>query len=413
MENFVSLGDLLTELPEVTRKSTTGALDNSKRTRALNRILQDLQSETDLDIWRRTIEFDYIDGITEYSLNNYIDATCLNSDGSEEIGDFKSPYDLRLKKNNLIPIKYKESKEVRLDISRAKAIREYSVDVEADVLVINYPALASAVIHDCDSLTALGTVAAADSASNLTLDENVYEEGSGSFNFDLSGTVATLTISLTTPLDLSALENKAFLTLFVDLPTITNLTSIRARFGSSAAAYWEKTETVPVGGDLQVGRNQFAFSWANASQTGTPDDEAIDYISISITYSQSTTDTDFRIDNIRMAESTKMELEYYSLATVETSAGLPQLEFNADAVTQSDLLRGGNNARLALIKGGRYECFFIIGGKSERDRTDSYKEYEIEKRKLIRKHGSPVRRQSKRLGFAGGGIGSHRLYNEG
>ena len=58
----VTLANLLAELPEVTRASTSGALDNTKRTRAINRILEDLQDFGDWNFTRRTKAFDFIDG---------------------------------------------------------------------------------------------------------------------------------------------------------------------------------------------------------------------------------------------------------------------------------------------------------------------------------------------------------------
>ena len=40
---MVTLADLLVDSNEKVRNSTTGSLDNTKRTRAINRILEDLQ----------------------------------------------------------------------------------------------------------------------------------------------------------------------------------------------------------------------------------------------------------------------------------------------------------------------------------------------------------------------------------
>ena len=116
--------------------------------------------------------------------------------------------------------------------------------------------------------------------------------------------------------------------------------------------------------------------------TGSPDASAVKYARITITYSEAITDTDFRLDDLRVGQSVKMELEYFSEAFVETTGGSIQLEFNPDAVTQTDLLRGARDARKAIVEGTVYELFRIIGGKAERDRTDALRSYEKQRHYL-------------------------------
>lgn len=397
----VTLANLLTETKDKNRNSTTGALDNAKRTRAINRVLQDLQDFADWDFTKRTKTFYFIDGVYEYSLENYVGCTCYDNDGTTEIPDFKNPYDLRPIKDADKSLSYKEAKDVRENIRRNRFIREYSVD--NGVLIVGYPRQTSAQIHNCDSLTANGTWAASGDASNLGIDEVTYSEGNGALNFDVSaGTSLIITNSSLSAYDFSELQNVSAITMDIWLPTITNFTSVRLRFGSSSGDYWEVTATVPAGNaSLKTGKNKFAFRWVDASETGTPDATAIDYMQIVLTYSASTTDTDFRIDDIRIGREVEMELEYYSLAMVTQADGDYQLEFDADEVDQTDLLLGGSTARRTVVQGATYEGFEIIGGKSERDRTDSFKIYENLKMTLLKKAGKRIRRPTKVLNFPG------------
>lgn len=396
----VNLTALLTEVTDVARNSTTGALDNNKRTRAFNRVLLDLQDYADWDFTKRTKTFYFIDGVNEYSLENFVGCTCQDNDGSTSINDFKNPYDLRTIDANS-PFKYKEVKDVRYDIRYNRTAYKYGVD--NDTLVVNFPRQVSAQLHNCDSLTANGTWTASGDATNLTADSVGYKEGSASLNFDVSaGTSLILTNSTLSSKNLTQLQNKSHFVLWVYLPTTTNFTSVGLRFGSSASAYWEKVETLPAGSNaLVVGWNRFAFRWADATQTGSPDVTAMNYLRVALTYSASTTDTDFRIDDIRVGQETEMELEYYSKAMVQDVAGDHQLEFNASAVTGTDTLLGDTDARRTLIKGAEMELFHIIGGKSQRDLDNARNDYEKKKVDLLKKSGHRLRKPAKTLNFPG------------
>ncbi len=389
----VPLSQLLADSTEKVRNSTTGALDNNKRTRAANRVLQDLQDYADWIFTRRTIEFDYIDGVSEYSLENYLGATCLDNDGATSVLDFKSPYDLRVPGVSHNPFDNQEVKEVRANLRDYKSLNQYGA--ENGILVINYARQSSMVISPMTSLTDDGIWSASGNASNLIIDNQ------DKFNFDFAGTSGAISNTTLNALNLETLENKSHFVIDVDLPTITDFTSITLRWGNDLTAnYWEKTETVPAGNiDLKVGINKFAFKWADSTITGAPDSSSIDSFSVTLTYGSSTTDTDFRMSNLKVGEAIPMELEYYSLAMVKNASGAYQLEFNADSVTQTDVLLGDSTARRCIVQGMTYELFEIIGGKSERDRTDSYKIYGVKKLELLKKTGVRIKRAPITLKF--------------
>lgn len=396
----VTLSALLIDSTEKTRNSTTGALDNTKRTRAINRVLQDLQDFADWDFTKRIVEFDYIDGVTEYSLQNYVGATCLDNDGATSIPDVKTAYDLRVPTEAHNVFSFREAKEVKDAIRNNKAHNEYSID--NDLLIINYARQTSAEIHNMDSLTADGTWSASGDATNLTIDEVEYKKGSGCLNFDVSaGTSLIVSNETLTSIDLEELQNKSHFTLWVYLPTITNFSSIRLDWGNDLITnYWYKSETAPAGNaTLKVGWNHFAFKWGDATETGSPDPATIDSFKVTITYSSATTDTDFRIDDLRCGASVRMELEYYSLAMVQTSANDYQLEFNPDSVTQTDKLLGASIARRTVVEGTTYELFGIIGGKSERDKTDAFTIYEKKKTELLKRAGKRIKRPLQTINF--------------
>jgi len=397
---MTTLADLFDDILDKTRNSTTGALDNNKRTRAVNRVLDDLQDTGDWDFTKRTATFFFIDGVSEYNLQDYVGTNAQDLDGSTSVNDFKSPYDLKVIDEAGRSLDFRDVKEVREKLRRNRISNVLDYGVDNNLLVINYPKQLSSQLHNCDSLTANGTVAASGDATNLTIDTVIFAEGAGALNFDVTaGTSLIITFTDINQVDLESLQNRSHLLLKADLPTITNFTSIRARWGSDASNYFEKTETAPAGNrTLATGRNTFAFRWADATQTGTPDVEKIDYIQIVITFSASTTDTDFRLDDIRIAKEVEMELDYYSLAMVKDTAGDFQIGFNPTAVTQTDELLGPESRR-TVVQGATYELFEIIGGKSNRDRTDSFKIYETKKVDLLKRVGHRLRRPTRVLKF--------------
>ena len=398
---MTTLAALLAEVKELSRNSTTGALDDIKRTRGVNRVLQDLQ---DIGNWKashRTNEFDLIDGISEYSLQNYVGCMCLDNDGSTSILDVQDPDQLRLADNSQTPFDYRTAQEVRNNIGRRRQYNQYGI--ENGMLIINYPRQLSVQLHNCDSLTANGTVVASGDATNLTIDEVIRDEGNGSLNFDVSaGTSLIVTITGISAKDLTDFQNNAYLTIKAWLPTITNFTNIAIRWGSSASDYWEKTETVPAGNrTLAVGKNTFAFKWADATETGTPDVESVDYLRIAITFSSAITDTDFRLDDIRVGKAVAMEFDYWSKAMVRTASGAYQLEFNADTevIYTDELLEDG--LRRTVTEGGAFESFRMIGGKEERDRSDTERKTREKYIEARRVYGQKRKLPGKTLNFPG------------
>ena len=235
----VALSALLSEIPEKTRNSTTGALDNTKRTRAINRVLEDLQDFGDWNFTIRSKTKTLTEGTFSYSLLTDFVCTCYDNDGTATLTDFKNPKSLRPTTADYYakPFMLRDIETVRQNIRENKALNEYAI--QGDEILINH-----------------------------------------------------------------------------GLPTGTSVT-----------------------------------------------------------------------------------LEYYSLAMVQKTNNDYQLEFNPDAVTQTDKLLGGVIARRCVVQGASYELFEIIGGKSERDRTDSFKIYQTKKVELLKKCGHRLRRQGKVLNF--------------
>lgn len=150
---------------------------------------------------------------------------------------------------------------------------------------------------------------AAGSASGLTEDDTVYYESPASLRFLLTGaSTGTLTKAITST-DLSDYEDVGVIFLAIRTPSITNLTSIEVKIGSSASAYNNVSETEGFLGAWTVDDWLLvAFDLAGASQTGTPDFSHIDYVQVSVTHSG--TITNFRVGGLWISLPSPHEMLY-------------------------------------------------------------------------------------------------------
>ncbi len=394
---MIKLSDLFNEINDIIRNSATGTLGNSKRTRAVNWVLRDLQNLADWKPLRTEVDFEYIGGVHEYSIKDYIGATTLDKDGSTTVSDFKNPYQLRLNDEGHDIFNYFQAKDVRRHINNDKYINEYAID--GDTLIVNYPQSTAKRVHNCDSLTANGTWEAKDDGSNLTLDEVVYKQGDGCLNLDVSaGTQISVENDDFTAQDLEGFKNNSYWLVWVYLPTISDFSNITLQWGSSSANYWEKAEQTPLKGDLQTGWNLFAFKWEDSTETGTPDVENIDYLKLSINYSSSTTDTDFRIDDIRVSKTETMTLTYFAESMVYDSDDNKKTTFNDTNVSLDEYLVDDDFSNV-IVEGASYRLNKIQGGQRESDMTDAKDNYFTLRQQLMNEKGVKTRRPIRKLKF--------------
>ena len=121
-------------------------------------------------------------------------------------------------------------------------------------------------------------------------------------------------------MDLTAHDEQSTLFGWMYLPDASTITSVEMRWGNDASNYWSQTVTTAFSGALVDGWNQLGFNWNGATETGTVDPSAIDYISYIITY-DGTADTDFRIDSITSNLGRIFDMVYYSKYLFANSSG--------------------------------------------------------------------------------------------
>lgn len=178
----------------------------------------------------------------------------------------------------------------------------------------------SILISTMDSITSEGTWSASDNGENIQNEKIIYVSGSGSISCDLAtgGTILSIENSTLNAKDLSDIDKIFLWTYF---PTVQNLTSVTLLYGSDNSNYYTSTATFPfITYAFQTGLNLISFDKGVA--TGTPDEDKITYIKISLNFSATPTIlTGFKFDNIIASKGDAMEQSYYSKYPWKNTAG--------------------------------------------------------------------------------------------
>lgn len=182
------------------------------------------------------------------------------------------------------------------------------------------------LMDETDGWTASG------SASGLAQDTTVFYQEPASLRFTLTGSSAgILTKTLDNSLDLETYEDVGVAFLAIRIPeanTAAQLTSIEVKVGSSSANYNNVSDTEGFLGAWTVGNWLLvAFDFAGASQTGTPDWTAIDYLQVTINHTA--TMTNFRVGGLFMCLPSAYELLFGS-AAVFSASGTPSTSITGD-----------------------------------------------------------------------------------
>lgn len=213
---------------------------------------------------------------------------------------------------------------------------------DSKILLVRVPTDETAVtlepFAEYDDNGTATAVASTDATNVRTADGARYKQSSAvAFDIDVSASgtnTAGIEKTLTTSVDLSENEDIAtgFLDVFIPSGLVTEISSIRLRWGSSSGNYWEVTATDCFNGqDFARGKNVVAFPWSSATETGSPDASAVDYVQVLVSYGASQADVSLvAVQDLRFANPTEYTHEYYSSRFTRSNAGSLQDEFSAD-----------------------------------------------------------------------------------
>ena len=331
------------------RSTETNELTAAKALEAAALAVEDVHSQALFRFTKRRQTFDYLDGQTDYLISD----NATNFEAPVRAPDFRAVRDLRLVGGGNNDFDYVDPNDFHLYVEAATLQKVYTVDQHdgGNVLMVNQPDLGeSTTIHQANDHDANGTWTADTTNSdalNVRTDDKNYKTNSGSVAFDADvsqsgNNKVTIYNSDMTAVDLSDYANNGVIRMWVYVPDVTDdtsiyVTSVELRWGSSDSAYWSKTVAKPVDNLMFQDRwNLVEFAWKDATETGTVDETAIDYLLVTINYGASQADdAGFRINDIQIYNPKEMELEYFSNFTVKvTSTGI----LKARATATSDEL---------------------------------------------------------------------------
>ncbi len=179
-------------------------------------------------------------------------------------------------------------------------------------LRINAPWLNPPIIlNEVEGIALNGTWATGGTASNLSVNNTNFAQGSGSLQFDATAGAAYLENTTSTAVNLSAVVNQSYLFVWVYVPDASKLTDVKLRWGSSSANYYEGTATTTQQGTVfQNGWNLCQFPWASSTTVGTPNSSSISYLRVTLDVTGN--ETACLVNGINSILGSILSYEYYS-----------------------------------------------------------------------------------------------------
>ncbi|MFA6158993.1 MAG: hypothetical protein WC763_05240 [Candidatus Paceibacterota bacterium] len=182
-------------------------------------------------------------------------------------------------------------------------------------------------LHNCDSLTDNGTWAVTGDGSGLVLDKQVYQEGTGSLKFTVTGSGGTTTLTnpaLDFTLDITDYLNNGWVFCNLQCPASNTsaVASVEIRLGSSATDYYSITATTRFRGDtIYGGWGLVGGDISDATTTGTPTDTAISYVKVIVSNPVTGGNGAYRLDDIFLGQTTYYQMPYYSSENIQDTTG--------------------------------------------------------------------------------------------
>lgn len=208
----------------------------------------------------------------------------------------------------------------------------YTIERDTNIKYLRLSrSLPESLLYDTVSDSSTWTLAG--DGSNIATDTFYYISHAASVRFDLdaSGSAATLTKTLSTPVDLTNYKDVGDAFGWFYTPNADGITGIALKWGSDSSNYYSSQVTTQHDGNALVdGWNLLRFAWSGASTTGSPTVTAVDYTQLSVSY-DGTAQTSCRFNSLHFRIGKLYEIIYYSEYLFrDATTGAWQLEIADD-----------------------------------------------------------------------------------
>jgi len=313
----ITTATIITDLDTHIGDTSTDRVSAAERLAAITEATVRLQELLKSDHNINTYELDFLDSVHYYKVTT-------------AIPDLMETADLRIKLNDDHDEYFtkKSPQELAIEIGEGSSEDSYTIerrDGDTFIGIVHNSKYSAKTISSCDATDAGGGTWAVDAtnsdSTNLTIDTNEFQEGTGSFNFDIDESQsgndrATIQNSTLSAIDMSDDLDLSSFIFRVYIPDVSLFTTLgfTVYWGSSSTAYWSGSVTTDIdGSSFSNGWNKVKVNWVDATKTGSPDESAIDFVRIDLTYAAlSSDDTDFRIDDIKMVRPEPLKVHYLS-----------------------------------------------------------------------------------------------------
>jgi hypothetical protein len=185
---------------------------------------------------------------------------------------------------------------------------------QVKTIQVNDPTLPYPIV--LDSMNVVGNWIVGANASNLITNNINFVSGSGSLQFNtatgINPTVATISETLSSPINLSNDLNQASFFMYIYFPVAANINSVTLNVGTDANDYYSVKQTLTHSGTSFANAwNLVQFPWLGATVVGTPNPANINYLSVSVS-TNGTATTGILVDNITCNMGLYRQIEYYS-----------------------------------------------------------------------------------------------------
>jgi len=296
------------------------APSETKRLEAINDSVQELYSEYDIQ-----------SGIRNFIANLVPNGKSI--DISDFISDYKKIKDIRYLSNtkHIQELEEIEDDIFEVHIGQRARLDEYTANWNNGKVYLKLNSRfgsESLQIHSMGSIADDGTWTADSDVSGLTTTKVTTLNQAEAIRFDVDVSASANNYAMIYNADFNAVEMQDYINLgkfqfWTYIPSVTEFTSVELRWGSSAAAYWSAVVTKQADGSaLIAGWNFVEVDWADASETGTVDEENIDYLAVKFNYTASYTDqSNFVVEAINLFLPVPYKVVYYTYFNSQQTDG--------------------------------------------------------------------------------------------